>query len=116
MEDIFGGAAQLHDRAIEIAAGGLCVGGERLKARDGVQGEVLPDAHVAELGKHLESASPSIWGVVLHQHRAQRQPDEGPRDVVTGSLGDLQRLVDFGAARRRRPAVLRQILRSTCSR
>ena len=50
VEGIIGGAAQLHDRAIEITAGGLCLGGERLKARDGVQGEMLLDAHVEELG------------------------------------------------------------------
>ena len=52
--------------------------------------------HVEELGEHLESASTSVWGIVLRQHHAQRQPDEGLCDVVTGSLGDLQRLTDFG--------------------
>ena len=51
-------------------------------------------AHVAQLCQHLQAALTVCCGVAVHQRQAHRQSGIAQREIVTGSFGDLQRLIN----------------------
>lgn len=55
---------------------------------------MLVQAHVAQLGEHLQSALTICWGVAVHQRQAQRVSGVAQREIISGSFRDLQRLVN----------------------
>ncbi len=58
------------------------------------QGPVLLQAHLAQLCEHRQSALTICCGVAVHQRQAQRLSGVAQREIVSGSFGDLQRLIN----------------------
>ena len=67
------------------------------RRRSGVRTEVKPpaQAHVADSRQQLQSAVTLCDGVAMYQREAHRQPGIGQCEIVTGSFGDPQRIVDL---------------------
>ena len=51
--------------------------------------------HVADLGQQLLSAVTLGSRLAVHQRNAQRHPGEGQREVITGSFGNPQGILDL---------------------
>ena len=51
--------------------------------------------HVTDLGKQLLSAFPFGIGAAMQQREAQVQPGETQLQVVAGSFGDRERILDL---------------------
>ena len=51
--------------------------------------------YVADLGQELQSAVTLRSRVAVHQRHAQRHPDVGHREVITGSFGNPQGILDL---------------------
>ena len=49
---------------------------------------------VAQLCQHRQSALTVCWGVAVQQRQAQRVSGVAQREIVSGSFGDLQRLIN----------------------
>ena len=53
------------------------------------------EEHFAHPGQQLLSASTLCSPVAVHQRMAERQPGDGQREIITGSFGNPQGILDL---------------------
>ena len=51
--------------------------------------------HFADLGQELLSAVTLRSRLAVHQRKAQRHPGDGQREIITGSFGNPQGILDL---------------------